>query len=87
MNRRTLLASTAAAIVSLPAIARWVGPSAPGVSRMGYLYSANIAGGVAGSLIAGFYLLRVYDMAVATYAAVAINAGGLPWTRQAASPR
>ena len=59
---------------SLPAIARWVGTSSSGISRMGFLYSANIAGGVAGSLIAGFYLLRVYDMAVATYAAVAINA-------------
>src|SRR5689334_11865489 len=59
---------------SLPAIARWVGTSPSGISRMGFLYSANIAGGVAGSLIAGFYLLRVYDMAVATYAAVAINA-------------
>jgi len=59
---------------SLPAIARWVGTSPSGISRMGFLYSANIAGGVAGSLAAGFYLLRVYDMAVATYAAVAINA-------------
>ncbi|HSP66264.1 MAG TPA: fused MFS/spermidine synthase [Bryobacteraceae bacterium] len=58
---------------SLPAIARWVGTSASGISRTGFLYSANIAGAVAGCLIAGFYLLRVYDMAVATYAAVAIN--------------
>jgi len=59
---------------SLPAIARWAGTSTSGVSRMGFLYSANIAGAVAGCLIAGFYLLRVFDMAVATYAAVAINA-------------
>jgi spermidine synthase len=59
---------------SLPAIARWAGTSTPGVSRMGFLYSANIAGAVAGCLIAGFYLLRVFDMAVATYAAVGINA-------------
>jgi spermidine synthase len=59
---------------SLPAIARWTGTSPSGVSRMGFLYSANIAGAVAGCLIAGFYLLRVFDMAVATYAAVAINA-------------
>jgi spermidine synthase len=59
---------------SLPAIARWVGTSSSGVSRMGFLYSANIAGAVAGCLIAGFYLLRIYDMAVATYVAVAINA-------------
>jgi spermidine synthase len=58
---------------SLPAVARWAGTSPGGVSRMGFLYSANIAGAVAGCLIAGFYLLRVYDMAVATYAAVGTN--------------
>ncbi|MCU1338395.1 MAG: hypothetical protein JWO19_3976 [Bryobacterales bacterium] len=58
---------------SLPAIARWAGTSPSGVSRMGFLYSANIAGAVTGCLIAGFYLLRVYDMAIATYAAAAIN--------------
>jgi spermidine synthase len=58
---------------SLPAIARWAGTSTSGVSRMGFLYSANIAGAVAGCTIAGFYLLRIYDMAVATYAAVGIN--------------
>ena len=43
------------------------------VSSLGLLYSGNIAGAVFGSLLAGFYLLRVYDMAVATYVAVAIN--------------
>jgi spermidine synthase len=59
---------------SLPAVARWVGTSPKGVSRMGFLYSANIAGAVAGCLIAGFYLLRVHDMAIATYVAVAIDA-------------
>ena len=58
---------------SLPAVARWVGTSPKGVSRMGFLYSANIAGAVAGCLIAGFYLLRVHDMAIATYVAVAID--------------
>jgi len=41
----------------------------------GFLYSANVAGGSSGCLLAGFYLLRVFDMAVATYAAVAINVG------------
>jgi len=58
---------------SLPAIVRWAGATPSGVSRMGFLYSANIAGAVAGCLVAGFYLLRVHDMAVATYAAAAIN--------------
>src|SRR5579863_2607918 len=60
---------------SLPAIARWAGSSRRGVSWMGYLYSANIAGAVLGSLVAGFYLLRVFDMAVATWTAAAINGG------------
>jgi len=58
---------------SLPAIARWVETTPKGISWMGWLYSANIAGAVAGSLTAGFYLLRVYDMAVTTYAAAAVN--------------
>jgi spermidine synthase len=58
---------------SLPALARWVKTSPEGISRLGYLYSANIAGAVFGCLFAGFYLLRSFDMAVATYTAVAIN--------------
>src|ERR1700722_14648385 len=58
---------------SLPAIARYVESSPRGVSRLGYFYAGNIAGAVCGSLFAGFYLLRVYDMPTATYIAVAIN--------------
>lgn len=41
---------------SLPAIARWAEMSPLGVSRVGFLYSANIAGAVAGCLIAGLRL-------------------------------
>ena len=59
---------------SLPAISRWVESTPKGISRLGLLYSANVAGAVVGCLLAGFYLLRVHDMAVATYAAAAINA-------------
>jgi spermidine synthase len=59
---------------SLPAIARWTGSSIRGVSWMGYFYAANIAGAVLGCLLAGFYLLRVFDMAIATYWSAAINA-------------
>ncbi len=59
---------------SLPAIARWVETTPQGVSWLGFFYGGNIAGAVFGSLLAGFYLLRVYDMPTATYAAVAINA-------------
>jgi spermidine synthase len=58
---------------SLPAIARWVETTPRGISRLGFLYSANIAGAVIGCLAAGFYLLRVYDIAVATYVAAAMN--------------
>jgi spermidine synthase len=58
---------------SLPAVARSLETSPVGVARMGYLYGANIAGAVAGCLVAGFYLLRVHDMAVATYSAAALN--------------
>ena len=58
---------------SLPAIARWIGTSPRGVAWLGLLYGANTAGAVAGCLLAGFYLLRVFDMATATLVAAAIN--------------
>jgi len=58
---------------SLPAIARWIKPTHRGISWLGFLYSANTIGAVFGCLLAGFYLLRVFDMATATYVAVAIN--------------
>ena len=54
---------------TLPALSRGVGES----SHLGFLYAANIAGAVFGSLLAGFYLLRVFDVATATYVAAAIN--------------
>ena len=37
------------------------------------IYGGNLAGAVAGSLLAGFYLLRLYDMPTATIVAVALN--------------
>jgi spermidine synthase len=58
---------------SLPAIARWVEPTQQRASWLGLLYAANTAGAVLGCLLAGFYLLRVFDMATATYVAAAIN--------------
>jgi len=58
---------------SLPAIARWMESTPHGISWLGFFYGGNIAGAVCGSLLAGFYLLREYDMAIATYVAVAIN--------------
>ena len=58
---------------TLPAIARWVETTPKGVSWLGYFYGGNLAGAVAGSLLAGFYLLRVFDMPTATAVAVALN--------------
>jgi spermidine synthase len=68
-----LLPPTVLMGASLPAMSRWLEITPRGVSRMGLLYSANVAGAVLGCLLAGFYLLRVHDMAVATFAAAAIN--------------
>jgi spermidine synthase len=58
---------------SLPAASRWIQVTPQGVSWLGLLYGANTLGAVFGCLAAGFYLLRVFDMATATYAAAAIN--------------
>ncbi len=58
---------------TLPAISRWVESTARGMSWLGLFYGGNTAGAVLGCLLAGFYLLRVFDMAVATYVAAAIN--------------
>jgi spermidine synthase len=69
-----LLPPTVLMGATLPAIARLVESTPAGVSWLGFFYGGNIAGGVIGSLLAGFYLLRVYDMATATYVAAAINA-------------
>jgi spermidine synthase len=66
---------------SLPAMARWIETTPQGIAWLGFFYGGNIVGAVFGCLLAGFYLLRVYDMGVATYAAVAINVavGVLGW--------
>ncbi len=64
---------------TLPAIARYVETTPKGVSWMGFFYGGNIAGAVIGTLLAGFYLLRVHDMMIATFVAVLFNiaVGGL----------
>jgi len=68
-----LLPPTFAMGATLPAVARWVETTPRGVSWLGFFYAGNIAGAVVGSLTAGFYLLRVYDMRVATLVAFGIN--------------
>lgn len=69
----TLLPPTILMGASLPALTRWIEATPEGVAWWGWLYGANIAGAVLGCLAAGFYLLRIYNMATATYAAVAVN--------------
>jgi spermidine synthase len=58
---------------SLPVAARWTEMTPEGARWVGLWYGANVAGAVFGCLFAGFYLLRVFDMHMATYAAVSIN--------------
>ena len=57
---------------TLPAIARWHARGHDAES-IGLLYMANLAGGATGTVLAGFYLLRVYDTVIATAVAVVIN--------------
>ena len=58
---------------TLPAISRWVETTPKGVSWLGFFYGGNTFGAVLGCLLAGFYLLRLHDVSIATYAAVGLN--------------
>jgi spermidine synthase len=58
---------------SLPAIVRWLESTREGIAWWGFLYGGNTAGAVLGCLFAGFYLLRIYNTAIATYFAAVIN--------------
>jgi spermidine synthase len=58
---------------TLPAISRWVETTPRGVSWLGFFYGGNIGGAVVGSLLAGFYLMRVYDISTTTYVAFTLN--------------
>src|SRR5262245_21236575 len=64
-----LLAPTLRMGATLPFAARWVESTPRGVSWLGILYTGNLAGAVLGCLLAGFFLLRLYVMATATFAA------------------
>jgi spermidine synthase len=58
---------------TLPVVARWVKATPEGIAWLGLFYGGNIGGAVFGCLLAGFYLLRVHDMVVATGVAAALN--------------
>jgi len=68
-----LLPPTVLMGASLPAIVRAIQSDSRSASWWGFLYGGNTAGAVFGCLFAGFYLLRLYSTAVATYVAAAIN--------------
>jgi spermidine synthase len=59
---------------TLPAVARGVEATPRGVGWLGVFYGGNILGAVFGCVLAGFYVLRVHDMATATFLAAAVNA-------------
>lgn len=69
-----LLPPTVLMGATLPAIARWVETTPRGVSWLGLFYGGNTVGAVLGCVLAGFYLLRVHDIVVATLCAVGLNA-------------
>lgn len=58
---------------TLPAISRFVEATPRGVSWLGFFYGGNIVGGVVGSLLAGYYLLRLHDVVYASTVALALN--------------
>jgi spermidine synthase len=58
---------------SLPCLARLVRPTPGGMGRLSRIYASNIIGAIVGCMLAGFYLLRIYDMPTATYFAAALN--------------
>jgi spermidine synthase len=73
MSGVCLLPPTVLMGASLPSIVRWLKATRGGVSWWGLLYGGNTAGAVLGCLVAGFYLLRLYNMTTATLAGAAIN--------------
>lgn len=68
-----LLPPTVLMGASLPALSRWIELNQRGVAWWGLLYGANTLGSVFGCLLAGFYLLRLYNVTIATLAAATIN--------------
>ena len=68
-----LLPPTAMMGATLPAMARWVETTPRGVAWLGFFYGANTAGAVLGCLATGYFLLREYDVTVATWAGIGVN--------------
>ena len=59
---------------SLPAVARWIQSSQYNLTHIGWFYAANLFGAVCGTVLSGFYLLRIYDVYIASGVAISLNA-------------
>jgi spermidine synthase len=59
---------------TLPSISRLAQTTREGASQLGLVYGANTLGAVFGSLLAGFFVLRVFNVSIATCIAAGINA-------------
>ncbi|RPJ62654.1 MAG: SAM-dependent methyltransferase, partial [Acidobacteria bacterium] len=83
-----LLPPTVLMGATLPALSRWVETTPRGASWLGSFYAGNTVGAVFGSLLAGFYLLRLHDMQTATWVAVALNlaVAAAAWTVARVTP-
>jgi spermidine synthase len=68
-----LLPPTMAMGATLPVMAKWLANSPKRTYWLGSCYTASLAGGIAGTLLAGFYLLRIFDLFVATGIAATMN--------------
>ncbi len=84
-----LLPPTALMGASLPAIVRWTEGSPRAATSWGLLYGGNTVGAVFGCLLAGFYLLRMYNTTTGTLVAAAINlaVAGISFAAAARIPR
>jgi len=84
-----LLPATILMGATLPAVARCVEGERNASAWLGACYAANILGGVLGCLLSAFYLLRSYDVYVATAAAVFLNVAVaiVAWRLRPPAPR
>jgi hypothetical protein len=68
-----LLPPTVLMGATLPVVARHIAHRTDNAAWLGFFYGGNTAGAVLGCLLAGFYLLRLHDLATATGCAITIN--------------
>jgi spermidine synthase len=61
---------------TLPTITQWFDGDQRSSTWISYCYAGSLAGGVGGALLTGFYLLRVFDVNVTTWAAAVLNGAG-----------